>query len=104
MPVEQAWREKPAADGDVSKWSQVLASVFWSERITTRKRMGYSPYFATTGMHPLIPLDIVEATYLQPPPDSILSSTDLIARRAVALQKRREDLLHLRSAVYQARR
>ena len=66
--------------------------------------MGCSPYFAATGTHPLIPLDIVEATYLQPPPDSLLSSTDLIARRAVALQKRREDLLRLRSAVYQARR
>ncbi len=93
-----------AADGDASKWSQVAASVFWSERITTRKRMGCSPYFAATGTHPLIPLDIVEATYLQPPPDSLLSTTDLIARRAVALQKRREHLVALRDRVYDARR
>lgn len=74
-----------AADGDQSKWANVDFSVFWSERITTRKRMGASPYFAVTGTHPLTPLDIVEASYLLPPPDSILSTTDLVARRAIAL-------------------
>ena len=66
--------------------------------------MGCSPYFATTGSHPILPLDIVEATYLQPPPDSILSSTDLIARRAIALQKRSDDVSQLYSKVYEARR
>ncbi|KAF9800393.1 hypothetical protein IEO21_10373 [Rhodonia placenta] len=76
------------ADGDEKKWSQAAYFVFWSERITTCRRMGCSPYFAVTGTHPLIPLDIVEATYLQPPPTLILSTTDLIARRAIALQKR----------------
>ncbi|KAJ6618390.1 hypothetical protein B0H10DRAFT_1248119 [Mycena sp. CBHHK59/15] len=28
--------------------------------------MGCSPYFAVTGTHPLLPLDISEATYLLP--------------------------------------
>ena len=54
--------------------------------------MGYSPYFAVTGTHPLLPFDIIEANYLAPPPDSILSTTNLIARCAIALQKRQEDL------------
>jgi hypothetical protein len=66
--------------------------------------MGCSPYFAATGSHPILPLDIFEATYLQPPPDSILTSTDLIARRAIALQKRSEDISKLYSKVYNARR
>jgi hypothetical protein len=92
-----------AADGDQSKWSSVAYSVFWADRITVRKRMGCSPYFAATGTHPLLPFDITEATYLRPPPTSILSTTDLIARRAIALQKRREDLERLHSKVLQAR-
>jgi hypothetical protein len=92
-----------AVDGDQSKWSEGAHSVFWAERVTVRKRMGCSPYFAVTGSHPLIPLDISEATYLQPPPDSILSTTDLIARRAIALQKRSADLEKLYSKVYTAR-
>src|ERR1700677_3508512 len=64
--------------------------------------MGCSPYFAATGSHPIIPLDISEAMYLQPPPDSVLSTTDLIARRAIALQKRTRDLNTLYSKVYAA--
>jgi hypothetical protein len=65
--------------------------------------MGCSPYFAATGTQPLLPIDIAEANYLLPPPDSTLSSTDLIARRAITLQKRRDQLAQLRDTVYQAR-
>lgn len=65
--------------------------------------MGCSPYFAVTGTHPLLPLDIIEANYLLPPPDSILSTTGLIARRAIALQKRQEDLRKLHLRVHEAR-
>ncbi|KNZ81897.1 hypothetical protein J132_10176, partial [Termitomyces sp. J132] len=66
-------------NGDQSRWSTATYSVFWSERITVCKRMGCSPYFATTGTHPLLPADIVEATYLQPLLNLLLSTTDLIA-------------------------
>ena len=92
-----------ASDGSETKWSQAAQSVFWSERVTPRKRMGCSPYFAVTGTHPLLPFDIVEANYLLPPPDSLLSTTDLVARRAIALQKRQEDLIRLKDRVHLAR-
>jgi len=92
-----------AADGDQSKWASVAYSVFWADCVTVRRRMGCSPYFAVTGTHPLLPFDIAEASYLLPPPDSVLSTTDLIARRAIALQKRTEDLSRLHSKVLHAR-
>ena len=53
--------------------------------------MGCSPYFATTGTHPLLPFDIAEVNYLM---------TELITRRAIALQKRRTQLAQLHDAVY----
>jgi hypothetical protein len=65
--------------------------------------MGCSPYFAVTGTHPLLPFDIAEASYLLPPPSSILSSTDLIMCRAIALQKRHDHLTSLHSKVYKVR-
>jgi hypothetical protein len=71
-------------DGDQKRWSLGVYSVFWAERVTPRKRMGCSPYFAITGAHPILPFDIAEATYLQPPPTSVMSTTDLISRRAIA--------------------
>ena len=92
-----------AADGKQSKWSQVAYSAFWSERVTPRRRMGCSPYFAVTGTHPLLPFDIIEANYLLPPPGSLLTTTDLIAHRAIMLQKRQEDLARLKERVHAAR-
>ncbi|KZT00493.1 uncharacterized protein LAESUDRAFT_764565 [Laetiporus sulphureus 93-53] len=49
-------------------------------------------------------MDIVEATYLLPPPTSMISTTELIARWAEALQKRREQVEKIHNAVYGARR
>ena len=92
-----------AADRDQKKWAQVAHSVFWLERVTLRKRMGCSPYYAATGTHPLLPFDIVEANYLLPPPGSLLSTTDHIARWAIALQKHAEDLAQLRDRVHKQR-
>src|SRR5271154_7169949 len=67
--------------------------------------MGCSPYFAATGTHPLLPIDIdiAEANYLLPAPDSPLSITNLIARQAITLQKRQSQLAKLRDIVYRAR-
>ena len=65
--------------------------------------MGCSPFYAATGAHPLLPFDIIEANYLLPPPGSLLETTDLIARRAVSLQKRPDDLARLRARVHGAR-
>src|SRR5271168_970463 len=49
------------------------------------------------------PVDIAEANYLLPALDSPISSTKLIIRRAITLQKRREQLSALREKVYEAR-
>jgi hypothetical protein len=65
--------------------------------------MGCSPYFTITGAHPILPFDIAEATYLQPPPTSVMSTTKLISHCAIALQKRSADINNLYSKVYQAR-
>jgi hypothetical protein len=90
-------------DGVQNKWHTVAHSVIWADRITVRRRMGCSAYFAATGTHPLIPLDISEAKYLLPSPDAVLSTSDLIGQRAIALQKRREHLAQLQPEVYAAR-
>ncbi len=65
--------------------------------------MGVSPYFAVTGMHPILPFDIVEATYLMPQPTHLISTTELIANWAVALQQRSTQLVKLRGSVFDTR-
>jgi hypothetical protein len=65
--------------------------------------MRCSPYFAVTGAHPILPLDIAKATYLHPPPTSVMSTTNLISRHTITLKKRSADVNQLYSKVYQAR-
>ncbi|KNZ76548.1 hypothetical protein J132_09830 [Termitomyces sp. J132] len=67
-----------AVDGDQFRWSTATYSIFWSERVIVCKQMGCSPYYTTTSTHLLLLADIVEATYLQPLPNLLLSTTDLI--------------------------
>ena len=92
-----------ACDRDESRWSLVTFSVFWAEQVMMKQRMGCSPYFAATGTHPLLLINIAEANYLLPPPDSTLSTTDLITRWAITLQKQCNQLSRLKSQVYAAR-
>ncbi|KAJ3747443.1 hypothetical protein DFH05DRAFT_1393490 [Lentinula detonsa] len=90
-----------SANGNATDWSSTAHTVIWAERVTTRRSTGASPYFLAHGIHPLLPLDILEATYLVPPPSATLSTTELLVRRARELQKRLEDLEAMRSLVYE---
>ncbi|KAJ3978467.1 hypothetical protein F5890DRAFT_1371709, partial [Lentinula detonsa] len=81
-----------AANGDEHHWPPTAHSVFWAEHVTHCRSTGASPYFLSHGVHPLLPLNVEEATFLLPPPDSVLTTTDLLARHAHELQKRVADL------------
>ena len=89
-----------SCNSDQSEWHLVVTSVMWADCVTVCQCMGCSPYFAVTGTHPLLPLDITEATYLLSPPNAPLSITNLIATWAVALQKQHLHLTKLTSNIY----
>jgi len=91
-PVEQKhwdfWQVMfKVVDGDASHWPKGFYSALWSEHITTTRTLGCSPYFAAHGVHPVLPFDIDEATYLVPPPDSVLSDEDLLAHHGKEFAK-----------------
>ena len=76
-----------ACGGDARKWWWFLHQVVWADRITVRRGLGCSPYFALCGAHPVIPLDIQEATWMVEFPGKIISTAELIGLRAKALAK-----------------
>src|SRR5258708_4915372 len=90
--------------GNESKWREVLPQVFWAERVTIRRATGYSPYYMVHGVHPLLPFDIYEATYLAPTQNFGISTEELIAIRARQLAKRPEDLARMQDLVSDSRR
>jgi len=69
--------------------------VFWLDRVTICRSIGYSPFFMAHGIEAVLQLDIAEATYLLPPLNAPASTEDLIAYHAQQLQKCSEDLLEM---------
>ncbi|KIK18403.1 hypothetical protein PISMIDRAFT_14386 [Pisolithus microcarpus 441] len=92
-----------SCEGEVSKWSEVAPTVFWAERVTIHKAMGFSPYYMAHSVHPRLPFDLVEATFLASYEAESYSTTDLIANRARQLQKWPEDLQLIHDQVLKSR-
>ena len=92
-----------AAQGTKASWQSAVYAVCWADRVTVRRRMGCSPYFAVTGSHPILPFDLAEANCLAPPTDFPISTADLIWQRAEALQNRYEAVQELRKGKYAER-
>ena len=93
---------KLSADSD-SPWPNHVYHAIWAERVTIQRTTGYSPYYMVHGVHPLLPFDITEQTFLHPFPGTRVSSADLLAVRARALQRRPADLARIHDLVLQAR-
>lgn len=92
-----------ATGGDVSKWFWFFPHVMWADRISVRKGLGCSPFFAITGAHPILPLDIVEATWLVKAPSGPIDTETLIGFRAKALAKHRQHVETMRLRVDKAK-
>ena len=93
------------ATGDnLSQWRFFVPHVAWAERITVRKKFGCSPYFMVTGSHPIIPLDVLEATWLVELPDRTLTTEELIGYRAQALHKHQTHVVAMRERVAEEKR
>jgi hypothetical protein len=67
-----------AMGGNPSKWFYFSHLVLWADRITIRKGLGCSPFFMVTGVHPILPLDIEEATWLVDLPGRPLMDTEVV--------------------------
>ena len=93
-----------ATGGNPSKWYWFFHHVMWADRVSIRKGFGCSPFFMVTGAHPILPLDIQEATWLVEIPGHKLSTAELIGYRAKALAKHRQHVIEMRDRIDQGKR
>jgi hypothetical protein len=100
-PVREAIMK--ACVGDERKWREVIHAVFWAERVTIQHATGYSPFYIVHGVHPILPFNITEATYLVPALDTGMTTSDLIGIHTQLLFKWEEDLVGFRSDILKAR-
>ena len=93
-----------ATGGNPMKWFWFFFHLLWADRITIRKSFSCSPFFMTTGAHPILPLDIQEATWLVELPGWILITAKLIGFRAKALAKHQQHVEEMRRQISQRKR
>ena len=86
---------------NVKQWFWFLDMVLWADRVSVRRRLGCSPNYMLTGMHPVLPLDVKEATWLADLPTGVMSKNDLVGFRARALAKDQIHIVKMQSQIDQ---
>jgi hypothetical protein len=79
-----------ATGGNPAKWFWFFFHILWADQITVRKNFGCSPFLMTMGAHPILSLDIQEATWLVELLGRVLSTAELIGYWAQALAKHQQ--------------
>ena len=84
---------------NIKKWYEHILYVFQANHITTRKSTGRTSFYAAHRVKPLLPFDIMEATFLTAKFSKQLSTASLLAICACMLQKHDEDLAKIHDYV-----
>jgi len=92
-----------ACDGKDSRWPKVAPFAFWADHATVRKSTGYSPFYMVHGVEPILPFDLIQATFLILNLTQLLSTEDLLAVHARQLQKRPVDLASIHNHILASR-
>ena len=88
---------------NISKWPSLLPAAIFADRITTRRATGFSPYYLLHGVHPLLPCDLAEATFMVPRLTDQMTDTDLIAARTRQIAKMPDDLNRAKETLQKSR-
>jgi hypothetical protein len=75
-----------------STWMNHLHAVLWADRTTVKAGTGMTPYEIEFLDRPILPIELEITTWSVMNWDEVVDTTDLIAMRARALERRNEDL------------
>jgi hypothetical protein len=73
-------------------WPSKVHLAAFADRVTVSKVTGFSAYYLLHGVHPVLPCDLADATFLVDGYTSGISSVDLLVLRMRQLERRKEDL------------
>ena len=90
-------------NGDLSQWPLLVPAATYADRITIRRATGFSPYYLLHGVHPLMPGDLSDATFLVTDFRPGMTTTELIAARTRQLLRLPEDVARARNILKKSR-
>ena len=90
-------------DRDLSQWPLMVPAATFADRITVRRATGFSPYFLLHGVHPLMPGDLTDATFVVTSYRPGMTSVELIEARTRQLLRLPEDVARARRILRKSR-
>ena len=90
-------------DGNLSQWPLMVPAATFADRITVRRATGFSPYFLLHGVHPLMPGDLTDATFVVTSYRPGMTSAELIEARTRQLLRLPEDIAKARQILRKSR-
>ncbi|EKM49148.1 uncharacterized protein PHACADRAFT_107402 [Phanerochaete carnosa HHB-10118-sp] len=86
--------------GALKNWADHVPFALFADRITARRSLGgLSPYRLLFGVEPLLPFDLVEASFMIDSYKSGMTTAELLAARIQQLEKRPEDIAQAASTL-----
>lgn len=89
--------------GRIKNWHKQLELAVFADRVTVSSVTGFSPYYLLHGVHPLLPFDLLEATFMVDGFRSGLTTEELLVLRIRQLQKHEDDLEHAAEVLKRSR-
>jgi transposase InsO family protein len=84
-------------------WPAKLPIALFADRVTVSRVTGYSAYFLLHGVHPILPFDLADSTFLVEGFTKGLLPTELLTLRIRQLERRPEDIAEAARALKGAR-
>jgi transposase InsO family protein len=78
--------------GDLSKWPLMVSAACYADRITTRRATGFSPFYLLHGVHPFMPCDLADATFMVTEFKPGMTDEELIMARTRQLLRMPQDV------------
>ena len=88
--------------GGMEKWPTLLPAALFADRITIRRTTGFSPFYLLHGVHPVLPCDLAETTFMVPRKEH-LTDTELLIARTRQIAKMPDDLTRAKKILQKSR-
>ena len=92
-----------ACEGNINRWPDYIHHAFFADKVTTCQVTRFSPFYLLHGIDPVLPLDLLEATYLVSGFSPNMSSSNLLVLRIKQLQKLPDDIDKAAETLHQSR-